>query len=251
MAKKSPSITDKIQAVLNEHNQALSDVDALFDIAKRPGKYFSAAPELKQHLCEGSLLNVGTIASGALSIPCGEYMVWVTDVGHTMLVPTNIDRSQEVFEAVDDQYEVMTPDLLANWKHLGVVTEDDSDSDSDSDSDEDSPRGEQFQSSVNPADIDRKSLLRAMEDRGYTVTSLAAAAGVDPPAISRLLRTPKRTQGDPKGRNPSMGLAAKVSNLLRVGPTSLFPDIFGISGKQDLEAKDVSGNSQSGDTARN
>ena len=175
-------------------------------------------------------------------------MVWVTDVGHTMLVPTKLEKTQEVFEATEDQYEVMTPDLLANWQHLNTVTEDSDSDDSDSD---DSPEGEKFQSSVNPADIDRKALLRAMEDRGYTVTSLANAAGVDPPAISRLLRTPKRTQGDPKGRNPSMGLAAKVSNLLRVGPTSLFPDIFGISGKQDLEAKNVSGNSQSGSTSRN
>jgi transcriptional regulator with XRE-family HTH domain len=249
MAKKSPSLTSKIDCILESQHKTEFEVDALFDRAARPNSHFSSAPQLQEHLCEGSLLNVGTIASNALSIPCGEYMVWVTDVGHTMLVPTKVDTTQEVFEAVQDQYEVVTPDLLANWRHLDVVNEE-SDDDK-SDDDDDSPRGEQFQSSVNPAEIDRKALLRAMEDRGYTVTSLAAAAGVDPPAISRLLRTPKRTQGDPKGRNPSMGLAAKVSNLLRVGPTSLFPDIFGISGKQDLEAKNVSGNSQSGSTARN
>ncbi|MHA2401378.1 MAG: helix-turn-helix domain-containing protein [Candidatus Kariarchaeaceae archaeon] len=249
MAKKSPSLTSKIDYILESQHKTEFEVDALFDRAARPNSHFSSAPQLQEHLCEGSLLNVGTIASNALSIPCGEYMVWVTDVGHTMLVPTKVDTTQEVFEAVQDQYEVVTPDLLANWRHLDVVNEESDDGKSDDD--DDSPRGEQFQSSVNPADIDRKALLRAMEDRGYTVTSLAAAAGVDPPAISRLLRTPKRTQGDPKGRNPSMGLAAKVSNLLRVGPTSLFPDIFGISGKQDLEAKNVSGNSQSGSTARN
>ena len=249
MTKKSASLTSKIDCILESQHKIDFEVDALFARATRPNSHFSNAPQLQEHLCEGSLLNVGTIASNALSIPCGEYMVWVTDVGHTMLVPTKVDTTQEVFEAVQDQYEVVTPDLLANWRHLDVVNEE-SDDDK-SDNDDDSPRGEQFQSSVNPAEIDRKALLRAMEDRGYTVTSLAAAAGVDPPAISRLLRTPKRTQGDPKGRNPSMGLAAKVSNLLRVGPTSLFPDIFGISGKQDLEAKNVSGNSQSGSTARN
>jgi len=90
-------------------------------------------------------------------------------------------------------------------------------------------------------------MLRAMEQQNHTVTSLADAVGVDPPAVSRLLRTPKDRQGDPGGRNPSIGLASRIANELRMDVEALFPDIFGVP-KQDLGARETPGNRGSGMT---
>jgi hypothetical protein len=54
--------------------------------------------------------------------------------------------------------------------------------------------------------------------------------------ISRLLRTPKDVQGDPGGRNPSIGLASRISKALRVPVEALFPDIF-TGTTQDMEPR--------------
>ena len=100
-------------------------------------------------------------------------------------------------------------------------------------------------SKIKMSTVDRSPIVRAMEQHGHTVTILAQACGVDTPAISRILRTPKDTQGDPGGRNPSIGLAARIANELKMDAEALFPDIFGVP-KNDLEARDQPGNRGSG-----
>jgi len=223
---------------------------------------FRTSQELKKHLTEGSLLNIGRISADALSIPNGKYMIWTTDVGHTMLVPVESTRkNEEVFES-NGQYEVLTPALMNQWKTLekclseeqppefqGEESESESESDSDSESKEKSndTTGKQFTSKIDPGKIDRNPMLRAMEQQGQTVTSLANATGVQPPMISRLLRTPKDRQGDPGGRNPSIGLASAVANTLRMDVEALFPDIFGTP-KGDLAPRQSPGNRGSGMT---
>jgi hypothetical protein len=234
MRRRSISIREKLDRSLRE-DTVVGEIDTMMKVLNSRGR-FDDRSELARYLSEGALLNINTIASKALSIPCGEYIVWVTDVGHTMLVPTKT-QSSEVHESADDRYEIMTPKLLQNWNKIERVIGEAKDDDDDDGA---------IKLRVDPADIDRPTILRAMEDRGFTVTSLANAAGVEPPAISRLLRIPKDRQGDPGGRNPSMGLAATISKLLRVDPTALFPDIFGPSGMQDLGARKTPGNRGSG-----
>ena len=257
MSKKSISIKNKLNRLFAEDRVA-EEFNTLFSGTFSPER-FDGLNQLKDYLCEGALLNINTLASHSLSIPAGEYMVWVTDVGHTMLVPTR-ETYTGVFESVADQYEVQTTNLLRHWNKIEKVlaeeqepgngnlrkgNEDGEDDGEDDDESDNKGTGQKINSRVDPADIDRNPMLRAMEDRGFTVTSLANAAGVQPPAISRLLRTPKDRQGDPGGRNPSMGLAAVISKLLRIDPTALFPDIFGASG-QDMEARKTPGNRGSG-----
>tara|TARA_R110000868_G_scaffold20153_10_gene85644 strand:- start:2099 stop:3271 length:1173 start_codon:yes stop_codon:yes gene_type:complete len=257
MQKPSLSIKTKLNRLFAEDRVA-KEFDTLFSGTFSQGR-FDGPKQFSDYLCEGALLNINTLASHSLSIPAGEYMVWVTDVGHTMLVPTKERKAyKDVLEDITDQYEVQTASLLKHWNKIGkaLVEEEepgngnlrqgneDGENESDEEKDDDGS-GQKIQSRVNPADIDRNPMLRAMEDRGFTVTSLADAAGVQPPAISRLLRTPKDKQGDPGGRNPSMGLAAVISKLLRIDPTALFPDIFGAS-SQDLEARQTPGNRGSG-----
>ena len=252
MHKKSVSIKTKLNRLFVE-DRVTEEFNTLLSGTMSPER-FDDPKQLQDYLGEGALLNISKLASGSLSIPAGEYMVWVTDVGHTMLVPTNEEKEyQDVLEGFSDKYEILTPDLLRYWNGVQKVLAEDQDSfggseggGSEANDDEDDEDGNLIKSRVDPSDIDRAPMLRSMEDRGYTVTSLAADAGVQPPAISRLLRTPKDRQGDPGGRNPSMGLAAKISKLLRMDPTALFPDIFGASGQQDLEARDTPGNKGSG-----
>ena len=261
MPRKSVSIQTKLDRQFVE-DRVTEEFDTLLSGTLSPER-FDDPRQFRDYLCEGALLNISQLASHSLSIPAGEYMVWVTDVGHTMLVPTKEEKEyQDVLESFSDQYEVLTPDLLRHWNKVEKVLAEEQepwnpqhqpeerghkdDAGNEEETEEKDTSGPEIKSRVNAADIDRPPMLRAMEDRGYTVTSLAADAGVQPPAISRLLRTPKDRQGDPGGRNPSMGLAAKISKLLRMDPTALFPDIFGASGQQDLEARQTPGNRGSG-----
>lgn len=82
---------------------------------------FNSQRHFKSHLMEGLVLNVTALASQALSIPSGQYVVWTTDAGHTMLVPTNDSpKPTELFEE-PDTYEVYTPDLLGCWNQVERV----------------------------------------------------------------------------------------------------------------------------------
>lgn len=249
---KSLSLKNKLDKLFTED----TEFDHLLRLSASPAR-FDNPDELKYHLSEGALLNIGQIGSKALSIPCGEYMVWAIDAGHTMLVPVQMEKpATEVFENAGQTYEVLTPDLLQNWNKveriLSEAANEDNESEGEDESEGEKPetsksKAPEFQSRVDPADIDRNPMLRAMEQQGHTVTSLADAVGVDPPAISRLLRTPKDRQGDPGGRNPSIGLASQIANELRMDVEALFPDIFGVP-KQDLQARSNPGNRGSGMT---
>lgn len=231
MPKKSISLTDKLNNLfVEESDQIVEEFDMLIDTSMSMAR-FDNQSDLASHLTEGALLNINALGAHALSVPAGEYLVWVTDVGHTLLVPTQDKKSySEVFGEFKDSYDILTPTLLNNWPKVERVLQEEQQPPPPSNEggeESETPEGQRIQSRVNPADIDRPPILRAMEDRGHTVTSLAHAVGVQAPAISRILRTPKKKQGDPGGRNPSMGLAAKISSVLRMDPTALFPDIFG------------------------
>ena len=263
---KSISLKTKLDRLFRENAQII-EFDNLLQNSQSLGR-FDSSNELSQHLSEGALLNISVIGSRALSIPYGEYMVWATDAGHTMLVPVAGNKPREVFEAAQESYEILTPSLLRHWNKIERVlyeeeepkpnqwepSEESEEETDPSDADTAEPEGDsetsmspEFTSRVDPADIDRTPMLRAMEQQGHTVTSLANSVGVDPPAISRLLRTPKDRQGDPGGRNPSIGMASKIANELRMDVEALFPDIFGVPDEK-LGPRDNPSNRGSGMT---
>lgn len=258
--KRSPTLAEKLNARFVPDNDI---VDATRLIAGTHSMArFDSQQEFAKYLSEGSLLNVSVIGSKALSVPCGEYMVWMTDAGHTVLFPTGKAPSREVFEHNREHYEVQTRDLMANWNKLERVLAEDvplgpTQQQQNLEQNEENleePEGEpgdpnqgqsgEFRSTIDASTVDRTPIMRAMQDRGYTVTSLADEVGVDPPAISRILRTPKDVQGDPGGRNPSMGLASQICNVLRIDPTAAFPDIFNAN---KYDARQTPGNAGSGD----
>ena len=238
---KSIKFSDKLDQLLNT-STIEEDITVLLDIANSSSA-FQSPLEFKKHLSEGSMLNISKIASKALSVPCGEYLVWTTDAGNTMLVPTKeTGPTQEVYEGYGKNYDVLTPELVKQWNTIERVLAENSEPEGE---DSESEGTGDLRSGIDMSTVDRTPIVRAMEQHGHTVTSLARAVGVDPPAISRILRSPKNTQGDPGGRNPSIGLAAKVANELKMDAEALFPDIFGVP-DSDLEARDQPGNRGSG-----
>lgn len=260
MSKRSLSLADKLNARFVPDTDVMEATDLL--LKAKSENAFKSQQEFAANLVEGSLLNVSVIASRALSVPQGEYLVWMTDAGHTMLVPTSEKRSNgEVYEHSTDGYEVLTRDLMANWNRLertiaenGPPTNQNNLQQGGNEQNLKEPEGEpgdseenqagEFRSTIDASTVDRTPIMRAMQDRGFTVTSLANEVGVDPPAISRILRTPKDVQGDPGGRNPSMGLASQICNALRIDPTAAFPDIFNQNEK--YQARQQPGNDGSG-----
>jgi transposase len=103
--RKSRTILEKLTSRLDE------EIAEEFDPACR----FNNKEEFTQYITEGTLLNVSRIGAKALSIPCGEYVVWANDAGHTMLVPLNTMKpDQEVYSEMG-HYDVLTPNLLNNW----------------------------------------------------------------------------------------------------------------------------------------
>lgn len=237
----SRKLADKLTERLTD-DPIVENIQEIFSLSNMRSSFKSKA-DLHNYLVEGALLNVGILASKALSMPCGEYMVWCTEAGHTMLVPVNEaqKKSNDVFEHRIEQYDIFTNVLLNNWSKLSrTLSEEEQPKQlKSSGSDEEDT---EFSSDIDEGTVDRIGMLRAMQERGFTVTSLADKCGVQPPAISRLLREPRSGKGDPGGRNPSMGLAGKVCSILRMDPTALFPDIF----KGKYKAKEVKANRGSG-----
>jgi hypothetical protein len=262
MPKKSKSLKSKLDTLFRE-DPIVSELDAMVDAITDAGlRRFNNVRDFKRHLSEGALLNINQMGSRALSIPCGEYMVMTTDAGHTMLVPIGTTENyREVFEGKADEFEILTPKLMGNWHNVERVLAEYAETEKSYENpnfetmepekggeEDDQKRHGEFKSKVDPADIDRSEMLRAMQQRGHTVTSLADATGVDVPAISRLLRTPKPRTGDPGGRNPSIGLASKIANTLRMDVEALFPDIFGVPKQPELGPRKTPGNRGSGMT---
>jgi transcriptional regulator with XRE-family HTH domain len=172
-------------------------------------------------------------------------MVWMTDAGHTMLVPVSsgMNISNDVFENTHDQYDIFTNTLLQNWNKLertlaesrtlreaeedeeeDYKEEDDQDDEDDEDDEEDEDNEETgFRTSVDNSTVDRKRLLKIMRDRNYNVSELADKIGVWPAAISRVLREPSKSDS---GRDPSLDMAGKICDVLGTDASHIFPDKF-------------------------
>ena len=216
-------IDKKISARLEVHTER-SIVEELIDNATS-SKRFDSVDDLLGYISEGAILTVGEIASESLGIRPGQYLIWQCDDEVTTLTDM----------AASTKKKISTDSLLQSYTSLSKnITEESEDSD----------KEPEFSLAIDRDTVDRTSLLAGMERNGHTVTSLAKAVGVDPPAISRILRKPRKGRTDPGGRNPSLGLAAQVCDELKVPVTKAFSDIFGK--KSEYKPKSVKGNSQSG-----
>ena len=232
----------------------IAEIDGLLEFARHPGR-FDSTNEFKQHLREGALLNIGVVASKALSMPQGEYAVWTTDAGHTVLVPTNTPKTGDVVTHETPQYELHTKHLLGTWNRIsrtiaeGEFGQQASPDKSTKDDERKSRQQDHYDSA--PAEqpdgpytfgkkVARTELWQAMKDRNMGDTELADAVGVDKSTISRLLRKVNQGQDEPGGRNPSAELAMKISRVLGVPIDLVMPP------ESELIGKGRSGSSGSG-----
>jgi DNA-binding XRE family transcriptional regulator len=104
--------------------------------------------------------------------------------------------------------------------------------------------------------VTRTSLWSAMQQSGMGVDDLARAVGVDKSTISRLLRDVQQGPGDPGGRNPSVGLAHKIAQVLGVDVGEVLPPPDDVkihkrkatsgSGRQGTATNSTNGNSSFG-----
>jgi len=241
--KKSMRFADVLNVRLRE-DETVAELNSLMEVTTSPAR-FKSSNELYSYMTEGALLNVGKLASKSLSIPCGDYMVWMTDAGHTMLVPVSsgMNISNDVFENTHDQYDIFTNTLLQNWNKLErTLTEsrtlreaeedeeedykeedEDAEEDEDEDEDDEDEEGTGFRTTVDRSTVDRERLLKIMGDRDYSVSELADTIGVWPAAISRVLRDPDKSDS---GRDPSLDLAGKICDVLGTDASHIFPDKF-------------------------
>ena len=227
MSRRSLHIKHKLDQALMP-DTIVEHFEQLFTINTSPAR-FKDQRHFNDYLTEGSLLNITSLASKSLSIPSGEYMVWVTDVGHTMLVPTQqMSHNTEVFENATQQYEIATPDLLQNWNQIERIIEEDK---------SEPPEEHKFTPQI--SGVKRKAMFRAMQNYGYDrdYGALADKVGVQTPMISRIL------SGD---RTPSMGTASQICDALNSDPTAIFPDIFNVQHGEKSKPKQVKGNRGSG-----
>jgi DNA-binding XRE family transcriptional regulator len=247
----------KLSGALND-TAILEGFELLLNAATKPGA-FTSKQEFLDYITEGALLNVNALGSKNLSIPCGEYQIWLTEAGHPMLVPTSDNTMfSEVFDRQAENYEVNKKDLANNYQGFNKATDEDNKLNISEEGDEDKEDEDEeyktdaeldnendseyvkrsedktakFELAVDKNTVDRTPLMKAMEDKRLTITDLADQVGVDPPAISRILRQPTPGPGDPGGRNPSMELAAKICSALSIDPKNAFPDFFGSKRKK-------------------
>jgi hypothetical protein len=200
--------------------------EQLVNMATSPDR-FDTSDELMQYTSEGASVRIGQVAAESLKIKPGTFLIWDADSTKVTLFDM---RSQA-------KTAVAVESFLRQYRHIKRVVNEETEPDKGTEP--------EFNLAIDKDSVDRTSLLAGMERSGHTVTSLANAVGVDPPAISRILRKPRKGGSDPGGRNPSLGLAAKVCGELKVPVTKAFSDIFGGQG-EEFKPKNVKGNSQSG-----
>lgn len=200
--------------------------EQLISMATSPDR-FDTSEDLMRFASEGASVLIGQMAAESLKVKPGTFLIW--DADNTVMTILNMRNQVKT--------QVKVESFLKEYRNISKLVSEDQDQDQDQEP--------EFTLNIDKGTVDRTSLLAGMERSGHTVTSLANAVGVDPPAISRILRKPRKGGSDPGGRNPSLGLAAKVCGELKVPVTKAFSDIFGGQG-QEFKPKGVKGNSQSG-----
>jgi len=238
-------------SILNKINKKLKILESVNEsLSALQNDYgYNSRKDFINYLSEGSLINLTGISSVALNIPIGEYIVLENKSNIKLFSLSN-----------KKEYNVFSESLYDNWYTISkpICEEEDSNSfnnfpvkksdsrlpGSNSNDDDDD---EEISMNIDKSTVDRLPILNAMENHGETVTSLADKCGVDPPAISRILRKPHKGSGDPGGRNPSIGLAAEICKALRISPTAAFPDIFKADEYEHRKTKANSGSGNKGD----
>ncbi len=210
---------------VNEDN---SDILTMMKLAASNNSYHSQK-QFKSNLSEGLLLNVTTMASNALSIPAGQYVVWATDANSTMLVPTleAKGRERDVVTDRENRQEVMTHDLVGCWNKVERVI---------GEGDHDEP-GTNYE---NPAGGSERTGRPALKRKVEAVGGVRAAAemtGLSPGDVSKHVNNREFEISGDSARSYMKGIGADPDDLYKYGEIKVWAYGDGEGKSEDEEGE--------------
>lgn len=221
--KKSKSLATKLEDKLAIFQCDVEDVplQKLIDQAESPFR-FDSQKALRNHLTEGALLNVNSLASSYLGIPNGEYMVYHINSDKAVLVPVGDDL--DLVES-DNPIELLMPTLLQHWDKVERCLY------------ESGTHGSKELIQQQHSKYPRNRQLRgAIEASGMSQEEIADACGVDPSTVSRW--TIDHEDG---GRKPNIDHAIELSKRTGQDVQSLFGAVVDPGSKVRRKATSGSG----------
>ncbi len=210
-------------------NEESADILNMMNLATSV-RNFNSKKQFINNLTEGLLLNITTLASDALSIPSGEYLVWTTDSNATMLVPTSeaINDSREISHSRPQKYDITTPDLIGCWNKVERVIG------------ESSKHIDSTGSYKNPAGGDervgRPSLKRKVEAAGG-VRAAAERTGLSPGDVSKHVNNKEFEVSGKSAKAYMRGIGADPDDLYQYGQIKVW-DYEGIDDEDDNDDDD-------------
>lgn len=160
------------------------DLTAMLRLAVGTG--YESKEQFKQQLQEGLILNINTLSAKALSIPNGEYLVWATDPGHTMLVPAEAkDKGGDVVASEGTTYDIHTPSLLHIWNKIERIIDEEGEKVRDFKTDRSGPEGGAREPHVTKSQEGQPSLRRMREQAGLSLKDLSDRSGLAVPTIAK------------------------------------------------------------------
>ena len=230
-----PTILEKVEAPIKKLSKMIgipinednSDILTMMRLAVSNNSYRSQK-QFKSNLSEGLLLNVTTMASNALSIPAGQYVVWATDANSTMLVPTMeaLGRQRDVVTDRASRQEVMTHDLIGCWNKVERVIGEAYDDKS----------GTNYE---NPASgkerTGRPALKRKVEAAGG-VRSAAEKTGLSPGDVSKHVNNREFEISGDSARSYMRGIGADPDDLYKYGEIKVWD--YGDSENEEKEEEE-------------
>lgn len=213
-----PVLLERLEQPINHLSRALGlvvnednlDLLSLMNLANSPWS-FKSSTQFKSNLTEGLILNVTKLASNALSIPSGEYVVWTTNARSTMLVPTTEAKADSSDVVVDQpaHFDIVTTDLLGCWNKVERVI-------GEANSGYDDAGGNYENPASGSERIGRPSLKKKVEAAGG-VRAAAEMTGLSPGDVSKHVNNREFEVAGDSARAYMRGIGADPDDLYQYG----------------------------------
>lgn len=233
----SPALLESIERPISDLSRDLGLVTSsstgsldLLEMMNRAvsGAGFSSQRHFKQNLSEGLLLNVSRMASQSLLIPAGEYVVTAMTPSHTMLIPTQDVKVEDVGVLAQDDsgaFEVSTTDLVGCWNKLERVIGERRDPEQ---------AGGDYKNPAGGSErIGRPALKKKVEAAGG-VRAAASKTGLSPGDVSKHVNNREFEISGDSARAYMDALGADPNDIYKLGSISVW-DYSGAEDQDDEE----------------
>lgn len=230
----NPTILESVEAPIKKLSKMIgipvsedtSDILTMMKLAASNNSY-SSQKQFKSNLSEGLLLNVTTMASNALSIPAGQYVVWATDANSTMLVPTMeaMGRQRDVVTDRPSRQEVMTHDLVGCWNKVERVI---------GEGDRNEP-GSNYENPAGGSERTGRPALKRKVDAAGGVRATAEKTGLSPGDVSKHVNNREFEISGDSARAYMDGVGAEPDDLYKYGEIKVWDYSSSGSGEEKEE----------------